>query len=530
MWALRILNGPQAGTIYVLKQGRNRLGRNPQCDLPLQSTGISKEHLEIQVAGEKVLVKDLKSSNGTYLNGVRIQTGMVQLGDKIGVDQILFDVIRSPSANAMVLVQPGHHLPGASHPMSPQAGLQGSGYEESASAGGLRAEGFQQRAERYFHEVFLPGLYSLVDVFPFKSVIMGFAISFVLIVTLLSIIPMNQITSESIKTESRRRAQTVARALANSNERAIRNGEMSGYNADLVLRDEGISHVYILGKDGTIIAPPEMVGLTAKDIAGFVAQIKGQTREMAGEVGSGKIAASSPILVFDPEIQQNVAKAHAVVVYDTGSLRFDDGRALGLFVQMLAIALIVGAALFFLMYKVIEYPFIRLNQELDAALREGRDHAHLAIQFPLLQQVLVSVNSLLNRVHQGGSGVSAGASAATRDSEWMNLVSLFGYPALLLSKEMQMVAINGAFESLTGVQAHLVQGQSLAYLPDQALQKNIEELTRSAQSNTSTLHSDRLDIGGHQFQISCQALTVAGEARYYLISISPQEQAEGGAA
>jgi hypothetical protein len=273
-----------------------------------------------------------------------------------------------------------------------------------------------------------------------------------------------------------------------------------------------------------------MAGLPAHDLAGFVSQIKGQTKEVSAVIDGGHIAAGCPILVFDPELQQNVARAYAVVVYDPGSLKFDDGRALSLFIQMLAIALIMGAVLFFLMYKVIEYPFRRLYQEIDIAMREGRDHAEIRIRFPLLQQVLVSVNSLLTRSLAGGSGGGERQMDTTRDVEWVNLVQLFGYPALLLSKDIKILSINGPFEALTGAQAHLVQGQGLGFLPDQALQKNIQELATAAQNNTQSLHQDSLEFGGHGFNLQCQAITVSGEARYYLVTISPAQQAEGGAA
>ena len=53
MWALRVLNGPQAGQIFELKSGKNKLGRTPTVDFQLQSTGVSKEHFEIQVYGDK---------------------------------------------------------------------------------------------------------------------------------------------------------------------------------------------------------------------------------------------------------------------------------------------------------------------------------------------------------------------------------------------------------------------------------------------------------------------------------------------
>lgn len=533
MWALRILNGPQAGHIYVLKQGRNRIGRADNCDLKLSSPGISKEHLEIQVAGKTVVIKDLNSSNGTFLNGVRVEGAAVKMGDKISLHQVLFDIVPAPTQ--MMVVQPQqHHYPSQTQTAATQGYHQPASEQAAAPAPapsfGQTLHQLQMNFEHYINEVALPGIYRLVEVFQFRSVMFGFAVFFIFMVTLLSLFPMNQITSESIRTESRRRAQTVARALANSNERAIRSGEMSSYSADLVLRDEGISHVYILSKDGTIIAPPEMVGLTAKNIAGFVTKIKGQTREMSDEVGDGQIAASCPILVFDPELQQNVAKAHAVVVYDTGSMKFDDGRALGLFVQMLAIALALGALVFFMMYKLVEYPFKRLNQEIDTAMREGRDHAHLDIKFPILQQLLVSLNSLIARSHQSQGG-SASMSASTRDEEWSNMLQLFGFPGMVLSKDLQILSVNNAFQILTGIQMHLVQGQSLAYITDAALRENIRSLTTQATANTQSLHVDNIDISGHNFLVRCQAITVAGEARYFLIGISPKEEmAEGGAA
>lgn len=524
MWALKVLNGPQAGQLYVLKNGKIRIGRGDDCELKLLSPGISKEHLEVQVTGNTIIVKDLKSSNGTFLNGVRIQGAAVKFGDKVSLSQIILDVVKAPAAasDGALVPYPGH----AAHPASHQPHEMASPAPSPMAHSPLQA--YQQRAEEYLNHVVLPGIYRMVEVFQFRSVIFGFAVVFIFMVTVLSLFPMNQITSESIQIESERRALTVARALASSNEKAIRSGEISAYSADLVLRENGISNVYILSKDGSIMAPPEMVGMTAKDIAGFVSKIKGQNKEMSADVGDGKIAASMPILVFDPELQQNVAKAHAVVVYDTGSMKFDDGRALALFVQMLTLALILGAGVFFLMFKLIEYPFLKLHQELDSALREGRDHAQIDIKFPILQQLLVSINSLLTRSQQSGGSVAT--AAQTRDDEWVNMLELFGYPALLLSKDRQILSLNAAFESLTGTQRHLVQGQAIAYLPDQALQKNISELVDMAHSNTMALHSDRLEISGHMFQLQCQAITVAGEARYYLVGISPLEAAEGGAA
>jgi hypothetical protein len=530
MWALRVLNGPMAGQVFPLKNGKTRLGRGPTCQIQIGHAGISKEHFEIQVFPDKVMVTDLRSSNGTFLNGVKIQNAIVRMGDKLSADKIIFDVVmaaasqpRSVPLTTSPMMYPANvsPMPGA---MSPMAMTEQAPVAESAAP--VVALNFE-KVRHYIDNVVMPGLYRLPEVFDFKMVIMGFSVVFVMVVTLLSLLPLNQITSESIKTESRRRALTVARALANANEKSIRQGDLSSYSTDLVLREDGIDEVYILSKDGTVLSPPERAGSLVKgDVAGFFNGFRGQTREASGEIGSGRIAASVPIVVFDPDLQQNVPKAYAIVVYNTGSLKFDDGRALGLFVQMLAIALSVGGIMFFLLYKLIEYPFLRVSEELDVALREGRDHTEVTMKFPIVQTLLVSINSLLTRaVHGNGN---SGLAPVYSQQEALNVMTLIGYPAMLLSRDGLIVGVNPAFESLTGVTGINVQGQALQFLPDQALQKNIEGLMANARSQTQMVQSDRLDISGHMFNLHCQALGIGGETHFFLVTITPDE-AEGAA-
>jgi hypothetical protein len=534
MYALKIVNGAQAGQIYNLHAGKNKLGRSPSSDLCIPTNGVSKEHLEITLQGNHLSLVDLRSSNGTFVNGSRIQSAVIRPGDKITLDKITLVLVEterlaaaSASHSPQVFQHPSSAPAPALAPAPPQPPPNYSADEQEPRSGVAMPTNFAEKAKVYVDEVIMPALYRLLEVFDFKTVIIGFAVIFILFITLMSVVPMNQITSESIKNESLRRAVTVARALANANEKAVRSGEMSGYSADLVLRDEGITNVYILGKDGSIIAPPEMVGMSPKaELAGFAQAIKGKTQEMSGEISSGKIAASSPILIFDPELQQNVAKAHAVVVYDAATLKFDDGRALSLFIQMLIIDLILGGVLFYLMYKLIEYPFISLQKEIDSALREGRDQAHIEMQFPALQSVLIAVNSLLNRAQAGGGGSSGAqgmSSAGTlRDSEWMNLVQMVGFPAMLVTKDKLIISVNQAFEQLTGAYGNSLQGQALQFLPDQAMQKNIEALVNSANANTTQVQLDQLDMSGQMFDIQCQAVTVGGDAKYFMITLSPQ--------
>src|SRR4051794_31433809 len=63
-----------------------RIGRAPDNDLAFDDILVSRHHAELSLAPDgSVLVRDLESSNGTFLNGRRIESEPVASGDFIGV-------------------------------------------------------------------------------------------------------------------------------------------------------------------------------------------------------------------------------------------------------------------------------------------------------------------------------------------------------------------------------------------------------------------------------------------------------------
>jgi tetratricopeptide (TPR) repeat protein len=69
------------------------LGRDPLCDLTLRAGGVSRQHAEIEHAGEAFAVRDLDSRNGTTLAGLPLAgrvplvgSGQIGLGDECEID------------------------------------------------------------------------------------------------------------------------------------------------------------------------------------------------------------------------------------------------------------------------------------------------------------------------------------------------------------------------------------------------------------------------------------------------------------
>jgi hypothetical protein len=60
------------------------IGRRSSCDVVLSDRRVSRMHAVLTLLGERWLVTDLRSTNGTYLNGARVQAAaMVQPGDHL---------------------------------------------------------------------------------------------------------------------------------------------------------------------------------------------------------------------------------------------------------------------------------------------------------------------------------------------------------------------------------------------------------------------------------------------------------------
>jgi serine phosphatase RsbU (regulator of sigma subunit) len=81
MAALHILCGPNAGTLIPLERDKVVLGRNPDCDVVIPVTSVSREHAQILRNGGCFFILDLQSRNGTFVNNQQIGTRM-QLQDK----------------------------------------------------------------------------------------------------------------------------------------------------------------------------------------------------------------------------------------------------------------------------------------------------------------------------------------------------------------------------------------------------------------------------------------------------------------
>lgn len=91
---IRIVDGIDAGIEKELPdQGSTTIGRRSNCDLVLRVDSVSREHCRIEVNDGAYWIYDNGSSNGTLLNGLRIERAKLVHGDVITLDRVTLEYI-----------------------------------------------------------------------------------------------------------------------------------------------------------------------------------------------------------------------------------------------------------------------------------------------------------------------------------------------------------------------------------------------------------------------------------------------------
>lgn len=75
-----------------LKTGKIVVGRLDECQIRIPSAQVSRRHCEITSGPDGVRVRDLGSSNGTIVNGQRVQEAHLRPGDVLSIGPMLFVV------------------------------------------------------------------------------------------------------------------------------------------------------------------------------------------------------------------------------------------------------------------------------------------------------------------------------------------------------------------------------------------------------------------------------------------------------
>src|SRR5262249_44702320 len=102
MARLVVLEGPESGREFPLSGDRAVIGREPDLDVSLRSTAISRRHAQISCVHGDYFVEDLGSKNGTLLNGKRVDRRTpLAATDRLCVGEFILEFVVQSTVNLL---------------------------------------------------------------------------------------------------------------------------------------------------------------------------------------------------------------------------------------------------------------------------------------------------------------------------------------------------------------------------------------------------------------------------------------------
>ena len=521
MWSLKFLSGPRAGKQIHLPKGLLVIGRDKKCAVPVPSSNVSKEHAQILVKEDFIEIEDMKSSNGTFIDGKQIRKAKLKEGDRVLLSsEIIFEISKKP-------------VPLMNHPLSqvsPYAQPTPSA-ESPVSKKNTLVKNLFQSVKSYLHENLLPGVYQLATWIEFKFLVACFVGAFVVLVISLSSIPLISILKSSVEQESINNAETIAQALARSNVENIKKGFSSALNVDHALRRPGVKKALLISAlDGRILAPSHLAHTFPKE--SFIHTARKSKQKTVKKVDSSSIMAVIPISLYSPETGANLPKAYSVVIYSMDSLDKGIKKVFSLLVQTSLIALIFGAVLFFFLIHLIEFPIRSINHQIGKALKEDQSPSiHVNYQSQVLTELCSHINSALNQISLNKmiQSQQEELSASTdRQQEMSHLVEVIGFPALAINMEdKQISAVNVSFTEQVGLE-DIIQ-QPLQDLSEETLREHLLQLIEQGELNPQEISFSDLVLNEINFQSTCVFVMGTEAPAYAIVSFMPVEANEEAA-
>lgn len=109
MWILTVRSPSSEPREYILKDAKTTIGRKPDNDIIISDESASRSHAEIFCDGDQVVISDLDSTNGTYVNRERItQPHALHPDDQIRIGQYVASLsIRDDKSTDLVAALSG---------------------------------------------------------------------------------------------------------------------------------------------------------------------------------------------------------------------------------------------------------------------------------------------------------------------------------------------------------------------------------------------------------------------------------------
>ena len=553
MYKLTCVSGPSGatparGSSFALQSNEVSIGRQAGNEIVLQSGNVSKRHCVLVVSNGEVLVKDQGSSNGTFVNGAMTKLKSIKPGDRVSVGEFVFELSQQSEApkglpnlvgmgrppgfptNGNVIAFPGAQMPIGHVPASSNSPSSTTQFANAAPTD-LKGKAFWM-----FENHVMPIFYNLNLKHEWKMIGLGIVGVFILANLVVTVYPLMESNRQSVVREAGRRAHFMAKQLVELNSPALAAHAETKTEIGSLEREDGVRVAVLTDLDNRIIAPQSRLNqymtTGGEAAAGIRAAKQFRTNREIGIISvldDSTIVAIEPVKVYNPQAGRNVIIGMAIVSLDTTLSTPSFGDMGVVYSETLILTGILGALLFFILYRLTLKPFQVLNDDIDKVLKGETHQVTQEFKFEEGNQLWDVINSTLKRVPRSGSDHDGGLNGSSGSiDELLGPIKMLGsiskYGLVICDEDRKILFLNPMFEEMSGIRSDNALGQEIsAVARDQAFGSLSNDLFDRAPAGSEGVSED-FEFSGVAYRMHVAAIGALGNrARCYILAATKQE-------
>ncbi|MBI4041512.1 MAG: FHA domain-containing protein [Deltaproteobacteria bacterium] len=502
MVKLVLMQGLSSKKEFLLKEGPNTIGRASECDIPLDSQGISKKHAVVTVEPNKIWIQDLDSRNGVYVNGVKIEKKELKLGDRIS----FYDVV--------VQLLP--------HFIEPQEYLE------------RRTPIVSEPKRMIWYEPFLEFVSRHIEWKYFTLLLFGL---FVILNFLLTTPWLMHTAQQKLYLEATKRGEFILKKIADENRKFIqlKNGvliyDTFHLSTDFGRYDERILSVNIVNpQTKKIVSPAERLDQSVDAVGAVLRGVEAQSL-LVEPFNDRRALISYPIFQFDEK--NNVQRVAAVVqaVFNTEEIGFLKGEKQSFILKTFIISFLLASVFYFLLHHFTSHIFRQVYQEIKTSFQKGYRPLELKTKFEDMSQIVGSINQVLKKTRDLVSKMTPSEQASQEISSSHNsdeilrsLLTSLPEGVVILSDTYEVVYANPIFYRLANLKDNeeIREKNILDMIENQDLLRNLSHGLGQAASGQSSV--EELEIQKEKYQIKISAAQNSDRLiDYYIVQLKRME-------
>lgn len=530
MYRLLCISGDETGKTYLLKSGETLLGRL-DADIIVNSPGVSKKHAKILIQEDKVLIKDLESKNGTFVNGVMIREKKLKPGDKIGIYN---NVFQFENINVSEGID----------------GIGGFKLDEDfdfEAKEKYKPSGLVASINNFLDTAILPFFESLIKRYPITFILPVIIIALTSAVTIIVTVPIISYDGYLLEKEASLRGIYLSNLLATENRDLIdvrSNKEPSVVSVSGV---PGVKMAFVIDVEGRVLAPTEYEGQmipatilarTQKIISGEikVEDIEaGDIAKMEGgadiyKIAEGEYWVTSPIRIYSSEEGKKVIAGFSVINFTSSANALSFSSASQRIVIGMVIAGFIGLILAILLGRLFNIPFVRLYDEVDLTVKGDSKKITYQIASKYAKDLIDLLNIVLKRTKRFSAkdssieDIDMFAKGKRKEVDEIEIINSIGNslktPFFVIDTSNIIVTANRAFNEIASFKAMDWNGVSLIdSIQDQNLLGAILNLTNKYKEIRQDI-SDEIFVNDKALRVTVNGIKDnKGSINYYCVSV-----------